>query len=201
MGPKHGHTSITTSALNNSSMLALDESSRLPILHQDLPYSQKLAAYICKASLWKITHQECLAHDILIEQNCAFNKNKYTWFKHIENLKNKYNLPGPTGIAKAKWTAIVKKVTKANSDLMFRHNGDTMSKLANLMSMKDTIKPETYIYDLSRSDASIIFKLRSRMLPLRNNCKGNHDTNCQRCRNESDDEQHLFSVCSSLVSL
>ena len=129
MGPKHGHTSITMSALNNSSMLALDESSRLPILHQDLPYSQKLAAYICKASskdgqliyLWKITHQECLAHDILIEQNCAFNKNKYTWFKHIENLKTKYNLPQPTGIAKAKWTTMVKKVTKANSDLMFRH--------------------------------------------------------------------------------
>ena len=152
--------------------------------------------------LWKITHQECLAHDILIEQNCAFNKNKYKWFKHIENLKNKYNLPQPTGIAKAKWTTMVKKVTKANSDLMFRHNGDTMSKLTNLMSTKGTIKPETYIYDLSRSDASIIFKLRSRMLPLRNNCKGNHhDTNCQRCRNGSDDEQHLFSVCSSLVSL
>ena len=75
-----------------------------------------------------------------------------------------------------------------------------MSKLTNLMNTKDTIKPETYIYDLSRSDG--IFKLRSRMLPLRNNCKGNrHDTNCQRCRNGSDDEQHLSSVCSSLVNL
>ena len=56
---------------------------------------------------------------------------------------------------------------------------------------------------MTRSETSVIFKLRTRMLNLknifRNNAKG--DTLCPRCLKEIDNEQHLFERRNQLEDL
>ena len=50
------------------------------------------------------------------------------------------------------------------------------------------------MYKLSRSEASTIFKLHTRMNNLKNNFRNiyNHDNLCSRSKKEEDVEEHLF---------
>ena len=61
---------------------------------------------------------------------------------------------------------------------------------------------EKYISKLSRSEASTIFKLRTRMIHLKNNFRNiyKHDILCPRCKKQQDVEEHLFGNCEKLKS-
>jgi len=77
-----------------------------------------------------------------------------------------------------------------------------MSKTVNLSRTKSKIKKEQYLTKLKRSEASIIFKLRCRMINLKNNFKAtNKDQKCPRCKKDTDNEQHLFGKCEKLLLL
>ena len=59
------------------------------------------------------------------------------------------------------------------------------------------------MYKLSRSEASTIFKLRTRIIHLKNNFRSiyKHDVLCPRCKKEQDVEENLFSKCGKLKEL
>ena len=56
---------------------------------------------------------------------------------------------------------------------------------------------------LSRSEASTIFKLHTRMIHLKNNFRNiyKHDILCPRCKKEQDVEEYLFGKCEKLKDL
>ena len=64
----------------------------------------------------------------------------------------------------------------------------------NNFKKKKEPKREQYIKSLTRSEASIKFKLRTRMIKLKNNFRNNRngDILCPRCDKEIDNQQHLF---------
>ena len=56
---------------------------------------------------------------------------------------------------------------------------------------------------LSRSEASTILKLHTRMIHLKNNFRNiyKHDILCPRCKKEQDVEEYLFGKCEKLKDL
>ena len=79
-----------------------------------------------------------------------------------------------------------------------------LSKLTTTLNKyKKEPKREQYIKSITRSEASIIFKLRTRMINLKNNFRNNTngDILCPRCHKEIDNEQHLFERCNQLEDL
>ena len=62
---------------------------------------------------------------------------------------------------------------------------------------------EKYLSKLSRSEASTVFKLPTRMIHLKNNFRNiyKHDILCPRCKKEQDIEEHLFGKCEKLKDL
>ena len=59
---------------------------------------------------------------------------------------------------------------------------------------------EKYMSKLSRSEASTIFKLHTKMIHLKNNCRNiyKHDNLCPQCKKEQDVEEHIFDKCEKL---
>ena len=95
-----------------------------------------------------------------------------------------------------------KKLVQLNKEYCTKKSIN-LSKLRTLNKYKKEPKREQYIKSLTRSEASIIFKLRTRMLNLKynfgNNTKG--DILCPRCHKEIDNEQHLFEGYKQLEDL
>ena len=95
-----------------------------------------------------------------------------------------------------------KKLAQLNKEYCTKKSIN-LSKLRTLNKYKKEPKREQYIKSLTRSEASIIFKLRTRMLNLKynfgNNTKG--DILCPRCHKEIDNEQHLFEGYKQLEDL
>ena len=62
---------------------------------------------------------------------------------------------------------------------------------------------EKYMSKLPRSDASTIFKLRTRMIHLKNNFRNihKHDILCPQCKKEQDMEEDLFRNYEKLKDL
>ena len=62
---------------------------------------------------------------------------------------------------------------------------------------------EKYMRKLSRSEASTIFKLCTRMIHLKNNFRNiyKHDILCPRCKKEQDAEEQLFGKRGKLKDI
>ena len=95
-----------------------------------------------------------------------------------------------------------KKLVQLNTEYCTKKSIN-LSKLTTLSKYKKEPKREQYIKSLTRSEASIIFKLRTRMLNLKNNFRNNTngDILCPRCHKEIDNKQHLFERCIQLEDL
>ena len=81
--------------------------------------------------------------------------------------------------------------------------GKNLSKLKYIFTHEQEMMKEKYMSKLSRSEASAIFKLRTRMIHLKNNFRNiyEHDILCSRCKKEQDMEEHLFGKCEKLKDL
>ena len=93
-----------------------------------------------------------------------------------------------------------KKLVQLNTEYCTKKSIN-LSKLTTLSKYKKEPKREQYIKSLTRSEASIIFKLRTRMLNLKNNFRNNTngDILCPRCHKEIDNK--LFERCIQLEDL
>ena len=56
-----------------------------------------------------------------------------------------------------------------------------------------------YMKEMTRKDASTIFKARSRMLDMKNNFKGKYrDTKCRKCNYENETQEHILQECAGI---
>ena len=156
--------------------------------------------------LWRILQAEgTLIHWVLNTQLTEYAQNPKTWAGHISNVlkKNGINLSinEIRLTPKGKWKTLVIAKTKAASDKRYQQESSSLKKLANLNLFKQEIREEPYL-QLPREDSSIIFRLRTRMLPLKTNMRGRYnDTICPRCEEAEDTEIHLMTDCKPLENL
>ena len=156
--------------------------------------------------LWNILHSEnTLPHWVFNTQLTHFRENPTNWATHIKNVLNKHDISHTFDeirlTKKSSWKNLIKRKIDESENKTYRDQVRSFSKLKNLYRFKMKIEPELYL-SLPRDEASVIFRLRTRMLPLKNNMKGIYsDILCPRCHLETDDEYHLLEVCAKLHHL
>lgn len=156
--------------------------------------------------LWTLLNSEnTLPHQVYNTQLTHFHRNNTNWASHIEMVLQKYGISHTFNeirlTSKSGWKNIIKGKISEHENEQYRNQAEAFSKLKNLRRFKRKVVPESYL-SLPRDEASVIFRLRTRMLPLKNNMKGIHsDTLCPRCSLETDDEYHLLEVCAKLHHL
>ena len=165
-----------------------------------------LTSQVCKQQLtylWKLLNAEgTLAHWVLNTQLTHFNNNNSSWISNIKQILVTYNitytLPQIRLTKKKKWAQIVWRKISETENSEYLKASKTFSKLKYVNTTKKAIKTEWYM-NLPRNDASIIFRLRNRMLPLKSNMKGvNNDVACPRCQIGIDNEIHLMEECTGV---
>ena len=157
--------------------------------------------------LWTLLNKKDQSSDIANMQLSEFSQNKNNLLKHITGLIKKFNVPTShmdlQNISKDKWkSTLVKHIRKyANNHCVTK--GKNLSKLKYLFQHKQEMMKEKYMSKLSRSEASTIFKLRTRTINLKNNLRNiyKHDILCPRCKKEQDIEEHVFGKCEKLKGL
>ena len=74
-----------------------------------------------------------------------------------------------------------------------------LSKMSKLLESKNTVSREDYLTALPIFKANLIFRSRCRMLNLKNNFKnGERDLQCELCKAEIDNDEHIFNNCPKL---
>ena len=132
--------------------------------------------------------------------------NKNNIITYIYSLQTKYNINlSIEQIAlytKNRWNKFITNKINEKANIMYLNESNKLRKLHLLNKIKKSIKLGKYLTKLQQSDAIVTFKLRTRMTNLKNIFHGKHqDNNCPKYLHEPDDEEHLFSSCSQLVSL
>ena len=136
-----------------------------------------------------------------------FSQNKNDLLNHITGLIKEFNIPIAhielQNISKGKWKSTVAKPIKKYANNHCVTKGKNLSKLKYLFKHRQEMMKEKYKNKLSRSEASAIFKLRTRMIHLKRNFRNiyKHDILCPRCKKEQDMEEHLFGKCEKLKDL
>ena len=140
-------------------------------------------------------------------QLSKFSQNKSNLLKRITRLIKKLNIPTPhidlQNISKSKWksTAVKHMVKYANSHCETKRKN--LSKLKYLFKHKQEMIKENYMYKLSRSEASAIFKLCTTMIHLKNDFRNiyKYDILFPQRKKEEDMEENLFGKSKKLKEL
>ena len=79
-----------------------------------------------------------------------------------------------------------------------REKSKTQHLLDGITSWSPGKRP-TYMTILNRDQVSIIFKARTRMLPVQNNFRNQHKDNmCRGCKAEIETQQHVLQFCKEI---
>ena len=81
-------------------------------------------------------------------------------------------------MAKSKWKKIVKTKIEEKANEIYKNECKKLKKLKCLNQYKAKIKHERYMDILQQKQARILFKLRTRMISVRNNFQRNMKTLC-----------------------
>ena len=140
---------------------------------------------------------------IQIEEN---SNNKESIINQNIKLLEKYNINETKEtislMTKSKWKKLVKTKIEEKVNEIYKNECKKLKKLKCLNQYKTNIKRERYIDVLQQKQSRILFKLRTKMINVRNNFKNKHeDLMCPRCKKEIDDEKHFFIKCEKLTNL
>ena len=101
---------------------------------------------------------------------------------------------------------IIKKKIKEAKNINFHYNITKIAKeKSKTQHLLDGIgdwspgKRPTYLSKLNREQTSTIFKARTRMLPVKNNFRGQYKDNiCRGCKAEIETQQHVLENCRNI---
>ena len=100
-----------------------------------------------------------------------------------------------------------KELIREKANAKFRETlttkNENKSKLSYYLQGKGDWKPEqtpSYMNQLTRKQASTIFKARTRMMKVKGNYKNEHknDLRCRQCKNIIETQQHSLEECPGL---
>ena len=108
------------------------------------------------------------------------------------------------GIGRGKSTVreFLEKATREKFHEKMTEGTEEMSKITFFLEGKGEWKPEQtaeYMNKLTRKQASIIFKTRTRMLKVKANYKnGFPDQTCRACKAANETQKHVLEECTAL---
>ena len=129
---------------------------------------------------------------------------KYGWKYETEKTKNKLNIV-PEDLLGSKYhtKAIVR--TKVHNKFIekMEASGRDKSMVRHLIDAKDEEwspgKPSQYIMEMTRKQASIIFKTKTRMLGVKNNFRNKtDDLKCRACKVSDETQAHVLKECQAI---
>jgi len=131
------------------------------------------------------------------------NPNDQAWKPKTEQLMKdiQYRMPEheeSQTTTKEKIKQAIKKTFRTN----IIKDGEGKSKIQHLLNGKEHWiigERPTYMTKMSRDETSLIFKARSRMLPVKNNYKSKYrDLKCRGCKAETETQQHALQDCNEI---
>ena len=125
--------------------------------------------------LWTLLNEKYQSNDIAHMQLSEFIQNKNNLLNHITGLLKKFNILTAhidlQNISKRKWKNTVAKHIRTYTNNHCVTKEKNLSKLRYLFKHKQEMMKEKYMSKLSRSEVSTIFKLRTRIIHLKNNSR------------------------------
>ena len=125
------------------------------------------------------------------------------WKELLRKTKEKYDVTDED-LQKSKYTTrkdINKKITAAFKRNTER-NGENKSKINYLLEGTERWtpgQPKSYMLHLGRTQASTIFKARTRMLHVKNNYKNAYKNQaCSACQKEAETQEHVLAACPAI---
>lgn len=151
------------------------------------------------AYLWKLLNVESRAANALRTQR--YNNTPYSWYKYISSILTRYSLPGEEYITthnKATWKKDVGRAIRIETNRRYRIAAARLTKMVKGINMtKQEPRKEKYITQLSRKQASAVFRLRSKTtLAEANMCSSANTPICKRCNIGYASDTHLFTRCT-----
>ena len=140
--------------------------------------------------LWDLIHYKNRCNDIFKIQ-VSMGADKRTIVQLILEKLKKYeieqDISAISNLTKRKWKKIVKHKVWKKANEWFLSELQRLSKLETLKRYKQEIKLEKYVTELSRSEATLIFKSRTRMLNTKNNFRNSRKSTLEypRCQKEN----------------
>ena len=142
---------------------------------------------------------ESLANQLYIQQK---NNNFPGLVGECQNLIRKYSLPDITSVQNIPTKNQWKKLVKANVMKYFESeirneikDPKKYKKLKEIDVENESLEAKPYLSELNLSQARTKFKLRSRMLEIKNNFKGEYiktNLECDACENSIETQDHLL---------
>jgi len=175
--------------------------AEMQVLYIEQEVDKRKLLYLYKLLQWP-SHR--LARATLEQQQEYYKYNNTTWASEINTKLEYYNLgtyEDIVNLTKHQWKYKVKQATQNKSKMKWTEEATKLSKLKQFCQNISNITEHNVLFKLNHQDANTIFKARTRMLPLKNNFKGNYNTQsmqCPRCNTENtvDNEKHLLEECT-----
>ena len=111
-------------------------------------------------------------------------------------LVEKYDLPniiGGDNSAKDVYKNMIKTKLKESVSDKLKHEIESMSKLESINAKSENYEAKPYLAELNLAQARTKFKLRSRMIEVKNNYKGKHaNLECEACERSLETQDHIL---------
>ena len=135
----------------------------------------------------------------------VLNNPECKWMKRTKEIMNKYGLePEDLTGTKDKSKIEINQSVSLHFKIKMTQDKEERSKLKFFLEGKSAWKPEEpaeYMTKLTRKQASVIFKARTRMIKVKGNYKnGFPDLTCRACKTEPETQMHVLNECKNLHS-
>ena len=120
------------------------------------------------------------------------------WKEYLEETKTKYEITGTTNGEEVNKTNPKGKILETFKTRIEKE-GETKSEVKYLLEGNQGWtpgQPKRYMLQLGRTQASTIFKARTRMLQVKNNYKKAYkNLTCRACQKENETQVHVLTAC------
>ena len=105
-------------------------------------------------------------------------------------------------MSKPKWARITKQAITKQFNSEFLHQASVSTKMVDIMHVKSKPSLEPYMTALSRRQACVIFRIRSKMTKAADNMTGSTTFPiCSKCEDNLESDHHLFTNCRATEPL
>ena len=137
------------------------------------------------------------------ELNQKFMSIGQQWVNGMKEYNLHYTVTEVGNLTKTEWCKIVERqvMEKAKTELLSRAR--ELTKLQKMLQSDQEIKLKLYCMKLPAKQAQIIFKARTKMLPMKSNYGTSKFVNvkelvCQWCKKEKESQEHLIDKCEGV---
>ena len=125
------------------------------------------------------------------------------WAKNTKETMAQYNITNQELIGSKNQTkTTIKKCIQEGLKQRLINDAQGKSKMNHFLTGKQEWKvgtPAEYMMQLTRKQASTIFKARTRMIKVKDNYRNGHTNNmCRACKNNIETQEHVLNGCEKL---